>query len=42
MHEKDLVLDLQNLRIRFETDDGTVYAVTDGVDWYVHQTPGEF
>ena len=31
MHEKDLVLDLQNLRIRFETDDGTVYAVN-GID----------
>lgn len=22
--------------------DGTVYAVTDGVDWYLYQTPGEF
>ncbi len=31
MHEKDLVLDLQNLRVRFETDDGTVYAVN-GID----------
>lgn len=26
----------------FFAGDGTVYAVTDGVDWYVHQTPGEF
>lgn len=22
--------------------DGTVYAVTDGTDWYLYQTPGEF
>ena len=31
MNEKDLVLDLQNLRVRFETEDGIVYAVN-GLD----------
>ncbi len=29
MSEKDLVLDLENLKVRFETDDGIVYAVND-------------
>ena len=31
MSEKDIVLDLQNLRVRFETEDGIVYAVN-GLD----------
>ena len=31
MSEKDIVLDLQNLRVRFETEDGIVYAVN-GMD----------
>jgi len=31
MSEKDIVLDLQNLRVRFETEDGVVYAVN-GLD----------
>lgn len=26
----------------FYSGDGTVYAVTDGTDWYIYQTPGEF
>lgn len=26
----------------YYSGDGTVYAVTDGTDWYIHQTPGEF
>ena len=31
MSEKDIVLDLQNLKVRFETEDGIVYAVN-GMD----------
>ncbi|MBR5537619.1 MAG: ABC transporter ATP-binding protein [Clostridia bacterium] len=31
MSEKDIVLDLQNLKVRFETEDGVVYAVN-GMD----------
>ena len=31
MSEKDIVLDLQNLRVRFKTEDGIVYAVN-GMD----------
>lgn len=26
----------------FYSGEGTVYAVTDGKDWYIYQTPGEF
>lgn len=36
MSEKDLVLDLQDLKVRFETDDGVVYAVN-GIDLQIER-----
>ena len=40
-HETIDQLEHENLPAYF-SGDGTVYAVTDGTDWYVYQTPGEF